>query len=121
MGVTMETKCFNFDILTEDGPYSPRLDKLHTLVDVINGDAIIDEREKFDVVMDYPMAETFTLHIGNGPITLSQLARAVGVFYRTAFAEPEKYGIDPNDSLDRLYLEGADRRPDGTWRLLIGS
>jgi hypothetical protein len=119
--MTMETKFFNFEILSEDGPYCPRLSELHTLVNLHNGDEIIDGREKFDVVIDYPMTKTFTLHIGNGPITLNQLARAIGVFYQAAFSEREKYGVHPNDGLDRLYLEVAQRRSDGTWHLMVGS
>ena len=117
----METKSFNFDVFTEDGTSSPRLDDLDQLRNVINGDAIIDDRDEIQVIIDYPTAKTSSLYISGQPITLTRLARAAGAFLQIAFAEREKYGVAPEDDIGRYWLEGADRRPDGTWRLLIGS
>lgn len=119
--MTMETKSINFDVFTDDGTTCPRLGDLDQLRNVINGDAIIDERDEIRIVIDYPMTKTSNLDMGGQPITISRFAHAVGAFMQIAFRERELYGVGPDDELDRYWLEGADRRPDGSWRLLIGS
>ena len=119
--MTMETKSINFDIFTEDGTSSPKLNDLDQLRNVINGDAIIDERDEIRIVIDYPTAKTSYLDMSGQPITVARFAHAVGAFMQIAFRERELYGVGPDDELDGYWLEGADRRPDGTWHLLIGS
>lgn len=115
----MQTKCINFDIIDGDDIISPRLSEPESFDRLVNGDAILDERDQITVVIEYPLPKPRNLKI-HGPVTLETFARAVASAYRMIFSEKKKDSkLAPQPRLEHLTLSGADRRPDGTWRLLI--
>jgi hypothetical protein len=116
----MPTRSINFDVAVEGSVRSPRLGDPEQLSGIINGDAIIDERDEITVFIEDPLTKSAHLHISGSPITTSRFARAVGAFFQIAFREREKYGIGPEEDIGDYRIDGADRRPDGTWHLLIG-
>lgn len=105
-------------------------------------EAILDERSIIHIVFDYPLTNpaTLTMHV-NGGITVKAFVRAVASMYRSVYADEArstrvkegtvpgllnrnrtdgKYGIWGH-GINDLYLEGAERKADGRWHLLMGS
>ncbi len=107
------------------------------------GDQIMERSNVLRFVVDYPLthAKKVELHHPDGePWTQNQFVEAVRATYKEIYDEEEKaagnpgkipgmvnrgtsngpYGIWGHDITD-LVLEGAEKLPDGTWDLIVGS
>lgn len=72
---------------------------------------------EFDYPLDVPHRMTFDVPADS---TYATLAGLVADHYHTIYADPAKYQVWGH-TLGDLVLEGAQKRPDGVWQLVIGS
>jgi hypothetical protein len=108
--------------------------------ELLGAHTLMDDRDAIEVVIDYPLAHPTTLHMTK-PLTVERFARGVAAAYKIIYQEEERtstkeaglvpgtlnrgdtdgtYGIVMH-GIEDLYLEGASRRSDGKWYLMIGS
>lgn len=136
--MTIQTIYFEFETREE----TPRISAPEEFSELLGAATTMDERDEITVMIDYPLDKPYKMTIRRKPITVESFARAVADAYKAIYCEEARTSQIPEDrlsamSLNRnktngkygiwghgmgdLYLEGAVRQDDGTWRLLIGS
>jgi hypothetical protein len=134
----MKATTIYFEFETRDE--TPRIAAPEEYGELLGASTIMDDRDAIDVVIDYPLTRPTTLHMTK-PITVERFARGVAAAYKVIYHEEERtstrvvelaagtlnrgesdgtYGI-ASHGIESLYLEGASRRSDGKWYLMIGS
>jgi hypothetical protein len=134
----MKATTIYFQFETRDE--TPRIAAPEEFGELLGASTIMDDRDKIEIVIDYPLTRPTTLHMEK-PITVERFARGLAAAYKVIYQEEERtsskeaglmpgtlnrgetdgtYGI-ASHGIEDLYLEGASRRSDGKWYLTIGS
>lgn len=134
----MKATTIYFEFETRDE--TPRIAAPEEFGELLGASTIMDDRDAIDVVIDYPLTNPTTLHMTK-PITVERFARGIAAAYRVIYQEEERtstrvaelaegtlnrgesdgtYGISSH-GIEDLFLEGASRRSNGKWYLMIGS
>lgn len=134
----MKATTIYFEFETRDE--TPRIAAPEEYGELLGASTLMDDRDTIDIVIDYPLARPATLHMTK-PLTVERFARGVAAAYKVIYQDEARtsskeadlapgtlnrgdtdgtYGISMH-GIEDLYLEGASRRSDGKWYLMIGS
>lgn len=91
------------------------------MLSIIDGEKIIDERERFWIILDYPLIEDESVLMikEGGNWTKQDFADALSEAYLRHWRECRSNFC--NHSAGELFLEGAECDKRGNWSLSIGS